>query len=184
MENAPKMVRGIVQVVTFGRPKTVRKRIRDASSTFHRFWSDFGRHFGDILKVLAPKIKHLAPQGRTKTLQKRIRNVTLIFHGFYIDFGSHVGDILKVLAASSSQYRLVSCFQMVRFNGQYLKVSAVAPQLQSADTGRCQAFQTNEASMPQAPPSEACPPYLPASTGGIEMALKIALFSSIFGVKF
>ena len=86
--------------------------------------------YNDILKVLAPKIKHLAPQGRTKTLQKRIRNVTLIFHGFYIDFGSHVGDILKVLAASSSKYRLVSCFQMVRFNGQYLKVSAVAPQLQ------------------------------------------------------
>ena len=96
--------------------------------------------FCDLLKVLAPKIKHLAPQGRTKTLQKRIRNVTLIFHGFYIDFGSHVGDILKVLAASSSQYRLVSCFQMVRFNGQYLKVSAVPPQLQSADTGRCQAL--------------------------------------------
>ena len=89
------------------------------------------------MKVLDAKIKHLAPQGRTKTLQKRIRNVTLIFHGFYIDFGSHVRDILKVLAASSSQYRLVSCFQMVRFNGQYLKVSAVALQLQSADTGRC-----------------------------------------------
>ena len=83
-----------------------------------------------ILKVVVPKIKHLAPQGRTKTLQKRIRNAILIFHGFYIDFGSHVGDILKVLAASSSQYRLVSCFQMVRFNGQYLKVSAVALQLQ------------------------------------------------------
>ena len=73
---------------------------------------------------------------------------------------------------------------MVRFNGQYLKLSAVALQLQSADTGRCQAFQINEASMPQAPPSEACPPYLPAATREIEMAAKIELLGVSFGIKF
>ena len=36
----------------------------------------------------------------------------------------------------------------------------------------------------EAPPSEACPPYLPASTGGIEMAPKTGLFGFIFGIKF
>ena len=72
------------------------KRSKNATSIFHRFWSDFGRHFGDILKVLAPKIKHVASQGRTKTLQKRIRDATSIVLTFWIDFGSRFCDILKV----------------------------------------------------------------------------------------
>jgi len=53
---------------------------------------DFGRHFGDILKGLASKIKHLAPHGRTKTLQKRIREATMLF----IDFGSILGATLVI----------------------------------------------------------------------------------------
>ena len=31
-----------------GRPKTLQKRIRDATSIFYRFWTDFGGHFGDF----------------------------------------------------------------------------------------------------------------------------------------
>ena len=54
----------------------------------------------------------------------------------------------------------------------------------SADTGRCQAFQIKEASISEAPPSEACPPYLPASTRGIEMASQILLLSFVFGINF
>ena len=62
----------------------------------------------------------------------------------------------------------------------------------SADTGRCQAFQIREASISEAPPSEACPPYLPASPRGIKMASKIASlrlflasnFGIIFGMRF
>ena len=36
----------------------------------------------------------------------------------------------------------------------------------------------------EAPPSEACPPYLPASTRGIKMASKIIILRFIFGIKF
>ena len=55
----------------------------------------------------------------------------------------------------------------------------------SADTGRCQAFQIREASISEAPPSEACPPYLPAPPRGIKMASTSNFFSaSNFGIIF
>ena len=38
--------------------------------------------------------------------------------------------------------------------------------------------------MPQAPPSEACPPYLLAATREIEMAAEIELVGVSFGIKF
>ena len=85
------------------------------------------------------------------------------------------------------QFLPVSCFKMVGFHGQHLKVSAVALQLQSADTGRCQAFQIREART--LPASEACPPYLPASTWIIKLApfrdsFSASNFSIIFGMPF
>ena len=60
-------------------PLAAPKRSKNAAATQPRFFIDFGRHFGDILTGLAPKIKHLASHGRTKTRQKRIRDATSIF---------------------------------------------------------------------------------------------------------
>ena len=59
----------------------------------------------------------------------------------------------------------------------------------SADTGRCQAFQIREASISEAPPSEACPPYLPASIWIIKLApfrdsFSASNFGLIFGMPF
>ena len=117
----------------------------------------------------------LAPQGRPKTFQKRIGDTTSIFHRFGIDSGTHFGDMLKSLAhvqapfhRQCGQFLPAPCFKIFGFHGQHLKVSAVALPLQSADTGWCQAFQIKEANISEAPPSEACPRYLPASTRGIE----------------
>ena len=156
---------------------------------FFRFFVENGRRKG------SQKYKIWRP----KSIQKRSKNASATQPRFFIDFGTHVGDILMILAhrlaifsRQCRQFLLASCFKIFGFHGQHLKVSAVALQLQSADTGRCQAFQTNEASMPQAPPSEACPPYLPASTREIELAAEIALlsffsvsnFGMIFGMPF
>ena len=34
--------------------KTIQKRNRDTTSIFHRFWMDFGRHFGPVGSLLVP----------------------------------------------------------------------------------------------------------------------------------
>ena len=46
------------------RPRPRQKRIRDATSIFHRFCIDFGSHFGDILLILAPFWAHFKRQRR------------------------------------------------------------------------------------------------------------------------
>ena len=57
--------------------------------------------------------------------------------------GIHVDDMLKILVSfllhfkcHRRQFLQVSCFQMVRFHGQHLKVSAVALPLQSTLGGQ------------------------------------------------
>ena len=47
------MVAEMVQMLERGARRALQKRIRDATSMFHRFWIDFGSHFGDMLMVLA-----------------------------------------------------------------------------------------------------------------------------------
>ena len=49
---APLMVDG-VSLASPVAAKPFSKRIRDANSIFHRFWMDFGTHFGDILMIWA-----------------------------------------------------------------------------------------------------------------------------------
>ena len=110
--------------------------------TFGSRWLSFDSLSAPVGSFLTPFGSLLIPKNGSKTFQKLNLDLSLILHRFWLPFESYFDDFG---AASSSQYRLVSCFQMVRFNGQYLKVAAVAPQLQSADTGRCQAFQIQEA---------------------------------------
>ena len=50
------MLQKIATLPTFSArvtPRTIQKRIRDATSIFHRFRIDFGSHFGRILMVFA-----------------------------------------------------------------------------------------------------------------------------------
>ena len=113
-----------------------------------------------------------------------------------VDFGSTFGDISTILAyflalfrRQRLQFLTVFCFKVYGIHRQLPKVSAVALQLQSADTGWCQALQKKEACISEALPSEACPPYLPASTRGIEMApfrdsFSVSKFGIIFGMLF
>ena len=55
----PEMDRGMLLRSALAAPRphqTLQKRIRDSTSIFHGFDIDFGRQFGDISKVLLPKM--------------------------------------------------------------------------------------------------------------------------------
>ena len=93
------------------------KHSENASVTQARFFIDFGHRFDDILKVLAPKIDHLASQGHPKTIQKRIPDSTSIFHWFFIDFGCHLNDVLMILACFWPSFFRLCC--------QYLPISSL-----------------------------------------------------------
>ena len=103
-----------------------------------------------MVAQLGPSRSGPAPQ----TLPKYSKNASATQPLFFIDFGTRFDDIFKVFGnflytfrRQCRQFLPASCFKIVGFHGQHLKVSAVALQLQSADTGRCQAFQTKEASI-------------------------------------
>ena len=51
-----------------GHPFGAKGRFKNASAPQPRYFKDVGRHFGDILKVLASKIKQLGPHGRINSV--------------------------------------------------------------------------------------------------------------------
>ena len=54
-------------------PRALQKRIRDATSIFHRFCIDSGTHFGDILMVSAPFFHNFRRQPRQFLPASRIQ---------------------------------------------------------------------------------------------------------------
>ena len=63
-QNDPRDKGALPMLASQGRPKTLQKRIRDATSIFHRFGIDLGSHFGDIIMILAQFFHDLKRQCR------------------------------------------------------------------------------------------------------------------------
>ena len=78
-QKAPNYIRGGRHLASQASPKTLQKRIRDATSIFHRFSIEFGSHFGDIFMVLAPFFHNFRRQHRQFLPASRIQTFCFQF---------------------------------------------------------------------------------------------------------
>ena len=124
---------------------------------FFRFWSENGSQKGPALEYCglpfgAPGLPKNASATQARffmDLRPILETILVIlahFYAHFCDFGSLLQTFPLIFIARGRQLLPAPCFQMFRFYGQDPKVSAVALPLQSADTGRCQAFQIKEGS--------------------------------------